>query len=701
MKLKQFRIQNYRSINDSKFVNVGQLTALLGRNESGKSNLLRALHGLNPSGGIKPLKRVKDFPRHRKSKECTDSTPVVSTEWGLDGRDVVELANMWPDDGLEDVWPIRDVFSLKDLSPHRGTATSVWIYQAYDGSRSVGFKSLTGRALESSAIESKAQKIVQSIEGEKEELRLGDAECGALKEAVDQFQEVVAYSADAVVWGDEVEEALKNLRQVLKKAGAKSIDLVDDLVAALMIVGEEKACIGKACIEIADWTIKRMPTFTYLDEYPQLNGEQNVVEFFGRKKAGKQTLADINFAKMCKVAGLDPRELQDLLNAGNTESRRQHANLAGLAITREIRRLWKNRQLKVRFNVDAHSINTLVSDALVSDSIEDYEVEINLNECSRGFQWFFSFYVIFAADTDRGTAKNIILLLDEPGLFLHAKSQRDLMTHLEKDFKNQVLYTTHSPFMVPTHRLDFVRTVSIDEGSGTTVSNDPSGDAHTLFPLQAALGYDLAQSLFVGQNNVVVEGITDYWALSSISERLNDIGCGGLRADITITPAGGAQKIPYMVHLLSSENLNVLVLLDNEKAAKDTRNELVKSKAIKSQCVIFISEAFDSASQKKQEADIEDLLDPKIYENLVRESYKEELKDKDLNLNEKVPRIAKRFDLAFGEIDLEFHKTRPMRLLLDRMGSDPDSVMTEEVIQRFRLLAKRINAHYEKDDQRT
>src|SRR5690606_26229703 len=114
----------------------------------------------------------------------------------------------------------------------------------------------------------------------------------------------------------------------------------------------------------------------------------------------------------------------------------------------------------------------------------------------RGFKWFFSFYITFAADTHGGNAEKAILLLDEPGLYLHAKSQADLLVHFEKDFKNQILYTTHSPFMVPTQNVASIRTVNIEEKTGTTVSNDPKGDARTLFPLQAALGYDIAQSLF-------------------------------------------------------------------------------------------------------------------------------------------------------------------------------------------------------------
>ncbi len=146
---------------------------------------------------------------------------------------------------------------------------------------------------------------------------------------------------------------------------------------------------------------------------------------------------------------------------------------------------------------------------------------------------------------------------------------------------NQILYSTHSPFMVPTQALESVRTVNIVEDSGTTVTNDPSGDARTLFPLQAALGYDLAKSLFVGPNNLVVEGVTDLWILSAVSAYLTELDRTALNDALTIRPAGGAQKVSYMVALLTSESLNVLVLPDSERDAKATKTELLKAKFIR------------------------------------------------------------------------------------------------------------------------
>lgn len=661
MKLKQFRIQNYRSITDSGLIHVGQLTSLLGRNESGKSNLLRALHSLNPSDGYKALSKVKDFPRHRRLEECSDTTPVVATLWELDDADRTELSKLWA---------------------RGGTATAVRIGRAYGDRRTVGFEGVSAQEFDAAAIKSKVRKIVPAVKAKA--AKLDEQVRTVLEAAADKFDADTTPSADALAWATKAKPALAALRQAMATADAELTDTQDSHVVELEDLADAIAGNIEGEIKARQWVIEQMPVFMYLEEYPELNGHQNVAEFLQRKEQNQQTPADVNFEKMCKVAGLRPQELQSLLGQKEHETRNQLANRASAVITSEIRRLWKDRPLKVRFDTDAEHINTFVSDPNAT-----FDVEVNLNERSRGFQWFFSFYVTFAADTNGGAAEDAILLLDEPGLYLHAKSQRDLLNHFEADFKNQILYTTHSPFMVPTHRLDTVRTVSIAEEVGTTVSNDPSGDARTLFPLQAALGYDLAQSLFIGPNNLVVEGVTDYWALSSISEYLNSNGGGGLRGDITITPAGGAQKIPYMVALLSSEQLNVLALLDHEKDAKATRDELVKSKLISDKNVIFIADAFVSSPPK--EADIEDLLDANVYETLVRESYANELKGVTLKVNDKIPRVAKRFEDAFKTASLDFHKTRPMRLLIARMGADPKQIVTQEVAERFRALCNLIN----------
>lgn len=664
MELKSFRIRNFRSINDSGEIDVSRITALLGRNESGKSNVLRALHSLNPADGFKALNPIKDFPRHQKLSECNDNTPVVDSTWQLSEYEQRRLAEIWP--AAEGV-------------------SEVTVSRRYGDKRYVGINA-QGAAFDLAAVKAEVRKIDAAVKAKAS--KLTDAAKSELERASNAFVAAIGTGATAAKWAESATPALAALRQALAVADTELTDAQDQKVIALEEMAEAIPGNEEAHTKARSWVVERLPKFMYLEDYPEIEGHQDIAKFLKRKGEGQQTPADINFEKLCKVAGLSPEQLQELSQSNNQETRGQLANRAGAVVTTAIRKRWKDRELKVRFNLDAQHFDTLISDP---NSV--YDVEVNLDERSRGFQWFFAFYIVFAADTEDGEADGAILLLDEPGLYLHARSQGDLLRHLEDDFTNQIVYTTHSPFMVPTHQLDWVRTVNIAEEEGTTVSNDPNGDARTLFPLQAALGYDLAQSLFIGPNNLVVEGVTDFWILSAVSAYLNDQGKVGLDERLTVTPAGGAQKVHYMVALLTSEHLKVLILFDEEKDAKATRDDLVKGKLIRSDSVVFASEAFEVPPA---EADIEDILDPAVYEALVREAYAKELKGKKLELNTHIPRIARRFEAAFDSLSIGFHKTRPTRLFLQKMASAPSSVLPGGSEGQFERLFKAINAAFEK-----
>ena len=666
MRLESFRVTNFRSINDSGSLDVTQITAILGRNESGKSNLLRALHSLNPAEGFAALNPIKDFPRHRRLEECKDDTPVVSTRWCLEDDDQAELIG---------------------ILPRAVGVRHITICRRYDKTRTIGFDGMAALDLDETDIKSKVRKIVPAVKAAADKLEVPAK--AQLEQAADVFEASMTLVPDRIKWAESAVQSLQSLRKALAGVDADLSEKQGYLIVELEDLSSAIANDKAAQAAARKWALEKIPNFIYLDEYPDLHGHQNVAEYLARKGQNQMTAADLSFEKLCKVAGLQPEKLQELLSQNKQETRNQLANRAGSVVTSEIRRLWKDRALKVRFNLDANHLDTLVSDPSAT-----YDVEVNLDERSRGFQWFFSFYITFFADTNGGEAEDAILLLDEPGLYLHAKSQSDLLRHFEKDFENQIIYTTHSPFMVPTHALDSVRTVNIGETTGTTVTNDPTGDARTLFPLQAALGYNLAQSLFVGPNNLVVEGVTDFWVLSTISGYFADIGRIALHPELTVTPAGGAQKVSYMVALLSSEQLNVLVLLDQEKDAQTTKNDLVKAKLIGDQSVVFVSEAF--ATDVPKEADIEDLLDPDVYEALVRESYASELEGKVLALNANIPRIAKRIEVAFRECGLEFHKTRPTRLLLKKMAADPSAILPESSARRFETLFQTVNDRLQK-----
>lgn len=644
-------------------------TTLVGRNESGKSNLLRALHSLNPAEGQVALSRIKDFPRDRELSECNDDTPVVLSTWKLSPGEQVELAKVFP---------------------RSQGVTEVEIGRGYSaGSRTIQLKGLKPLAFDPASVAPKVDEIGHGV------LKLAQLLDAAAQETantvVNNLRTQMAAQLAPKEWGTAAGQALAALGVELAELKLVLEAHEDGIVKQLATLASALEKDDAAETAVADWIEKRLPVFILVDEYPEVEGHQNIAEYLG-KKPKELSLGDINFQKLCKVSGLDPKQLQDLLAKEDQETRNQLTNRAGAVVTRKLKQLWLDRPLKIRFSPDGNHLDTLVSDLN-----NEYDVEVNLDERSRGLKWFFSFYVTFTADTQGGDAENAVLLLDEPGLYLHASSQGDLLRHLTSDFKNQVVYTTHSPFMVPIENLDAIRTVNIDATTGTSVTNDPSGDPKTLFPLQAALGFSLAQSLFVGPNNLVVEGVTDFWILSSISEYLIGSGKVGLPKELTLTPAGGAQKVPYMVALLTSEKLNVLVLLDFEKRSAETATELVKEKLIRDENVIFVTEGF---ATKPSEADAEDLIEPSVYDQLVQQVYAKELAGKSLTLNHNVPRIVKRYELAFETLGVEYHKSRAARLVLNLIKSDPAQIMTAATTERFERLFAEITKRFEKHKAR-
>lgn len=109
---------------------------------------------------------------------------------------------------------------------------------------------------------------------------------------------------------------------------------------------------------------------------------------------------------------------------------------------------------------------------------------------------------------------------------------------------------------------------------------------------------------------------------------------------------------------------------------------------------MYLSLKASTPAAKPAEADIEDLFEPAVYDALVAESYSKELKGKKLKLNAQIPRIVKRYEQAFQDLGMEFHKTRPARLLLNKMATDAATIIPATTVTRFeRLFARLTKLH--------
>ena len=261
-----------------------------------------------------------------------------------------------------------------------------------------------------------------------------------------------------------------------------------------------------------------------------MTGEVNIEQLRERKKG---TLLDSD-RPMIGLIGIARLSLDQLITPGKTEDLVSKLEGASNHLSKQILKYWsQNQHLHVRFDVrpaqpgDPEGMRTGTNLwGRVYDSV--HEVSTRLGTRSRGFLWFFSFLAWFSQQKKEGGP--LILLLDEPGLVLHGKAQGDLLRYIEEELKphHQVVYTTHSPFLVDARHFERVRIVedrSIDAGGeladdekGTKVFKEvlEAGEG-TLFPLQGALGYDIAQTLFVGPNSLIVEGVSDLLYLQAMS----------------------------------------------------------------------------------------------------------------------------------------------------------------------------------------
>jgi hypothetical protein len=424
-----------------------------------------------------------------------------------------------------------------------------------------------------------------------------------------------------------------------------------------------------------------MPKFVFLDEWDFIPGHHNIADYIAHRDQNPPALTsdDLLFEKLLKVANLSADELQTALGKSH-EDRTLLTDRASRVFTRTLREFWKDRKVNVQFRVDERHFDVVVSD-------EDNDALTQLDQRSRGFRWYFSFFVTFAADTKGGDKANAILLLDEPGLFLHATAQGALLKYFA-DLPNQILYTTHSPFMIDVHEIDSVRTVMLEPEKGTSVHVKPAGDDNTLFPLQAALGYELTQSLFIGPDNVVVEGVTDFWYLSGVSEHLRGLGRTSLDAGIVLTPAGGASRVALMAALLGAQRLKVAVLLDSDAAGDESLRDLLTNKLIRDAGVVRVRDAWANAAPG--ECEIEDLLPESVFLALVDEAYAKEIGGSPLTL-ENNPRVARRVAVAFDKRGLVFQKARVANLFLRRLASDAGKVLDDAAVARFERLIGRLN----------
>ena len=647
MKLKKVRIQNYKSIEDSGEFSVSDLTCLAGKNESGKTAILQALRRLNPvEESERSFDHTMEFPRSRLHESGDGAGQrVLTTIWELSDADVA---------AVEAVVGAGAVASRTvTVGKSYGQGGKIW---------TVGLDQA---------------RVIEGLIARGEELT------GPATERVAK------------------QKTIAGLRAMVEHQGEKATSGEKRLVALADEFRE-----GDPDLAAVDVLHNQMPKFLYFATYETMPGRVAVEELIAKKADAEElTEGDRIFLALLALARTSLEEVRD-----EKLSESLIAKLEGVsnAISRAIFAYWsQNKHLKVRFDyrealaADPESDETEPSHVFLT-RVENtrHGVSVGFDERSAGFVWFFSFLVWFS-QMEKEYGDKLVILLDEPGLSLHGTAQADLLRYIKEKLlpQYQVIYSTHSPFMIDAGDLFTVRTVEDvvtkdDEILGTKVGDEVlSSDADTIFPLRAVLGYDLTQSLFVGEHTLLVEGPSDLLYLTWASNELRSRGRTGLDPRWVITPAGGIDKVGSFVALFGGNKLHVAVLTDYHSGDKAKVKTLRDSDILRAGHV-FSADSFTGTA----EADIEDMLGRDVYLALVAASYGLSKKDrfpatKPTGASDLVAKEAAEHMRTVSASVPEFDHYAPAAFLVGRWADLKNSLPgVDEALTRFEAFFKQVNA---------
>lgn len=370
----------------------------------------------------------------------------------------------------------------------------------------------------------------------------------------------------------------------------------------------------------------RIPQFLYFSDYDILPSKINIPDLESKVKQAetnpeKLTPQYRSALALLRKAGIS---IKDITNSTGYETQDAILGSVSSNLTEQVLEFWKqNEDIEVEVDInsdptDDAPFNNGPNLYLRIKNLRHRGVRSPFDQRSRGFIWFFSFLVWFDSVQEQiGSERDIILLLDEPGLALHALAQANFLDYIDDlAKKHQVLYTTHSPFMVHSNRLHQVRMVEDKPKLGTIISDNLSGsDPRTIFPLQAALGWTIAQNLFISERNLLVEGASDLIYLQTISALLEAQGRTELRDDATIVPVGGLDNVVTFIALLGANDLKIAVFHDYKGKPEQKLQEIVKEKVIHPKAILNASQFrnLEKPGIDGQASDTEDLFEPAFY----------------------------------------------------------------------------------------
>lgn len=495
IQLQSFHIKNYRSIKDTKKIEINdKVTILAGKNESGKTNVLNAiLTAYND-----------DFNDDDIPVNIQDADPIVKLSFKFNSKYIEKKL------GLS--------LSLQEQKNYTMVLT-----------RSKSTVDIFGGSI-----------IDYFVDLFKEQYNLEEKYQEYIKK--DKMKKLVTDLAG-------------NENDVIKKLDSYfNIANIGDTEEKSVIIDYIKKVIEN--VKIRERINKLIPKIVYFDSFTDILPDELTKEQIQSETFEEDERA---FMNLLYLLGISKQEFTEMIKGDERNQSREFKR-----ISNEITDKYNNVYMQERVSIGLDKNGNKIFVQIFNEG--DKDNDIKPSQRSKGFQWFIAFYLLLNSIEED---KDAIILIDEPGLYLHATAQDDVLRFLNNEIDNQVIFTTHSPYLLDIDKLNSLKLV-VRGNSGTNIVQKyyDCKDQETITPLVTAIGYNISKNpIELGNGlNVITEGISDRFYLLAFLKLFN------ISKKINVIPSTGSQNIHLLVSLCIGWSLEYKVLLDNDSGATALKN---------------------------------------------------------------------------------------------------------------------------------
>lgn len=558
MKVKSIKIQNYKSFGEANnILQLDNLNTIIGKNESGKSNLIDCLSKLDFTGHMDSF-YFKNFNKN------TGNYPIISVV----------------------------------LTPYKSEKT---IYKSNDDT-----------------VLTINDRFDINIEGGISEIINKNKDFQKNRERMNELNNNVAYNN----FNDE--NTRKNYNQLINMINNAEKSVFIDYTYIKSITEkiynndnyEEFSEYLKKCLEYLRKINKLFPSFIELEDISL------------KSKYTKSYLDDNskNKTMLKHLLNCINMDLDDVMDYWNLSSEADKTNFNEdineklTLVIDEFNKFYKQEIVQMKITFENDSLNFVVR------TTKKY---IDFEERSNGLKWYLNMYLQLLSKTKKYDIENYIILLDEPGVYLHINAQKEVLKLFENFVKNdnQIIYTTQLPSMIYQDKLYRTRLIIKDSIGNSNIGNKYYSLPHkmgskleTITPLLLAIGMNMGynfSSLSTNSINIITEGISDYHYLKGyfIQKGINDIN---------IIPSSSVDNIHNIASILIGWGYKFKIILDQDNAGRGQQKVLINKLLISQDDICFINGT--NLPEKNSTITIENIFstDDKSHIGINNEDYSKE-----------------------------------------------------------------------------